>query len=166
MALFLGSTIGNFARSEAQAFLSDVAARLLPGDYLLLGTDLQRDPARLLPAYDDPLGLTASFNKNVLLRMNRELGADFDLLRWAHEARWNATDAAVEMHLRSEIAQHVTIPGAGVRASFRAGETIWTESSHKFTREEAGALGEQAGFRLIGQWIDEEWPFAETLFRL
>ncbi|MDX2149436.1 MAG: L-histidine N(alpha)-methyltransferase [Bryobacteraceae bacterium] len=166
LVLFLGSTIGNFGREEAARFLCDVSSRLAPGDTFLLGTDLVNDPERLLPAYDDPLGVTASFNKNVLLRMNRELGADFDLLQWRHVARWNESERAMEMFLRSETEQVVSIPGAGIRFRMAAGETIWTESSHKFTAEESVALGESAGFRLVNQWVDEEWPFAETLFAL
>lgn len=162
--LFLGSTIGNFDRSAGESFLQQVRGILRPGDSLLLATDLEKPVAQLLVAYDDPAGVTAAFNKNLLARMNRELGADFDLSRFEHVVRWDASERRVEMHLRSTAWQRVTIRNAGFRFYLREGETIWTESSHKYNCEEAVALGRRAGFRCAGQWRDEEWPFAQTLF--
>jgi dimethylhistidine N-methyltransferase len=164
LVLFLGSSIGNFHRFEALAFLKQLRGMLKPGDALLLGTDLVKATEVLVRAYDDPLGVTAAFNLNVLARMNRELGADFALARWAHEARWNAHERRIEMHLRSLQEQSVNITGANLILRFRRGETIWTESCYKFAAREAAALGEEAGFGVAAQWVDAEWPFAETLF--
>ncbi len=163
LTLFVGSTIGNFGRTEAVAFLADVRALLRPGDRLLLGTDLVKPESQLRAAYDDPAGVTAAFDRNLLSRLNRELGADFDLARFTHEARWNAAERRVEMHLCSTVAQRVRIPGADLEVRFAAGETLWTESSHKFLPEEPEAMGEAAGFRALAQWRDEAWPFAETM---
>jgi dimethylhistidine N-methyltransferase len=163
LVLFVGSTIGNFEREPALRFLREVRALLAKGDRLLLGADLVKPESQLLPAYDDPAGVTAAFNRNVLARLNRELGADFVLERFAHEARWNRSMRRVEMHLRSTCGQTVRVPAAGLEIRFRSDETIWTESSHKFRLEEPGAMGLESGFRPTGQWIDDEWPFAETM---
>jgi L-histidine Nalpha-methyltransferase len=163
LALFLGSTIGNFARHEAREFLAAVRARLLPGDALLLGTDLVKPERRLLEAYDDPAGVTAAFNLNLLGRINRELGADFDLRGFVHEARYRRTERRIEMHLRSLRAQRVCVPAAGIAVEFAEGETIWTESSHKFELEEVREMAAAAGFACAAQWVDEEWAFAESL---
>ena len=163
LVLFLGSTIGNFTAEEQAGFLRDVRRRLRTGDSLLLGTDLVKPVEQLLAAYDDPLGVTAAFNLNLLARINRELDADFDLRQFAHEARWRSREQRIEMHLRSLARQAVDIPGAGVRVEFRCGETIWTESSHKFTIDSVRELAEASGFTCSAQWVDEEWPFAESL---
>jgi dimethylhistidine N-methyltransferase len=163
LALFVGSTIGNFDRGPAEAFLKEVRALLAKGDRLLLGMDLIKPEAQLLLAYDDPAGVTAAFSRNVLVRLNRELGADFDLAQFAHDARWNREARRVEMHLRSLRVQKVHLPGAGLEVTFREGETLWTESSHKFHPDEAEEIGRIAGFHKVGQWIDQEWPFAETM---
>lgn len=163
LVLFVGSTIGNFEREPAVRFLQDVRRILAAGDRLLLGADLVKSEAQLIEAYDDPAGVTAAFNLNLLSRLNRELGANFDLSRFRHEARWNRRERRIEMHLRSTVAQVVRVPEAGIEARFRAGETLWTESSHKFLAEEPAALAAAAGFRSTEQWIDDEWPFAETL---
>ena len=160
---FLGSTIGNFDRDAADAFLREVRSILQDGDALLLGTDLVKSVEKQLLAYDDPAGVTAAFNLNLLARMNRELGADFDLKQFRHEARWNETDRRIEMHLRSLRRQLVTIPSAGVRVMLNEGETIWTESSHKYRPEGVIAMAERTGFRIDGQWTDQEWPFAQNL---
>jgi L-histidine Nalpha-methyltransferase len=161
--LFLGSTIGNFDRPAADDFLRQVRAILEPGDSLLLGTDLEKDVDVQLLAYDDPAGVTAAFDMNVLARINRELGADFDLKQFAHEARWNAFERRIEMHLRSLQKQRVEIPGAGLRIRLEEGETIWTESSHKYSPTEPIEMASRTGFRCETQWIDEEWPFAQNL---
>lgn len=163
LCLFLGSTIGNFAAEEIDGFLAAVRAEMEPGDALLLGTDLVKPPDVLIPAYDDAAGVTAAFNRNLLVRINRELGAGFDLDRFSHEARWNARARRIEMHLRSNVVQTVAIPAAELTVGFRAGETIWTEQSHKYAPAEALAMGRRAGFRGAAQWFDREWPFAETL---
>ena len=162
--LFLGSTIGNFDRPAADDFLRQVRAILAPGDSLLLGTDIEKDVDVQLLAYDDPAGVTAAFDMNVLARINRELGADFDLKQFAHEARWNAVDRRIEMHLRSLQKQRVEIPGAGLRIRLEEGETIWTESSHKYSPTEPIEMAARTGFRCEAQWIDEEWPFAQNLW--
>lgn len=164
LVLFLGSTIGNFERMRAIEFLCDLREWLLPGDMLLIGADLVKDPDRMLLAYDDPTGVTAAFNLNLLGRMNRELGADFDLRKFEHEARWNETERRIEMHLRSRVDQTVFITEADLRVRFRGGETIWTESSHKFHRDEMFEMADQSGFRVQAQWVDLEWPFVESLW--
>jgi dimethylhistidine N-methyltransferase len=163
LVLFLGSTIGNFDRGAADAFLREVRSTLQEGDALLLGTDLEKSAETQLLAYDDPTGVTAAFNMNLLARINRELGADFDLKQFRHQARWNEEDRRIEMHLRSLRRQVVTIPVAGVRILLNEGETIWTESSHKYRPEGVMAMAERTGFRVDGQWIDQEWPFAQNL---
>jgi dimethylhistidine N-methyltransferase len=163
LVLFLGSTIGNFDRDAAERFLTEVRRILFPGDALLLGTDLEKPLPQLLAAYDDPIGATAAFNLNLLARINRELGADFDLRSFRHEARYNTSQQRVEMHLRSTRDQTVTIPLAGCTVSFKKDETIWTESSHKYRAEDISAMARRNGFRCDSQWIDTEWPFAESL---
>ena len=165
LLLFLGSTIGNFNRTESGAFLSSVAKRMRQGDHLLLGADLVKSRARLISAYDDPIGVTASFNLNLLARINRELDGHFDLKRFSHEARYNERYSRIEMHLRSRVKQEVRIDALDMTAAFEAGETIWTESSHKFRAEEISKLGRRAGLTCVRQWVDGEWGFAETLFR-
>jgi L-histidine N-alpha-methyltransferase len=163
LVLFLGSTIGNFERPAGVRFLRQVRRILQPGDSLLLGTDLEKPLPQLLDAYDDPIGVTAAFNLNLLARINRELAGDFILEEFEHQARFNYEARSVEMHLRSRANQTVTIPGAGISVKLREDETIWTESSHKFSLAEVVQTGEQAGFRCKNQWTDDEWPFAENL---
>jgi dimethylhistidine N-methyltransferase len=161
--LFLGSTIGNFDRPAGVQFLASVRSILQAGDSLLLGTDLEKSSAQLLRAYNDELGVTAAFNLNLLARTNRELGADFDLREFAHLAKINYDARSVEMHLQSKRRQIVNIPEAEVAVEFQEGETIWTESSHKYSAEEVVETARDAGFRCAAQWIDQEWPFAENL---
>jgi L-histidine N-alpha-methyltransferase len=161
--LFLGSTIGNFDRPAGLNFLTEVRRILQPGDSLLLGTDLEKSSAQLLHAYDDELGVTAAFNLNLLVRINRELDADFDLAQFEHVARINREARSVEMHLRSMCRQTVNIPAAELVVEFLEDETIWTESSHKYSPEEVFSMASTAGFRCEAQWIDEQWPFAENL---
>jgi len=163
LVLFLGSTIGNFDRPAAVKFLKDVRQILAPGDSLLLGTDLEKPSAQLLKAYDDELGVTAAFNLNLLARINRELDADFDLAQFAHVARINRKSRSVEMHLKSKRRQTVRIPAADLRVEFAENETIWTESCHKYSAQEIFALARAAGFCCQAQWIDQQWPFAESL---
>lgn len=163
LVLFLGSTIGNFDRPAGNKFLAEVRHILEPGDSLLLGTDLEKSNAQLLRAYDDELGVTAAFNLNLLGRINRELDADFALDQFTHVAKINHSSRSVEMHLRSNRRQSVSIPAAEVVIPFEEGETIWTESSHKYSAEEIFHTARAAGFRCVAQWIDEQWPFAENL---
>jgi L-histidine Nalpha-methyltransferase len=165
LVLFLGSNIGNFDPPDAARLLAAVRGRLRPGDALLLGTDLVKPAHELLAAYDDPLGVTAAFNRNLLVRLNRELGADFDVPAWCHRAVWNARARRVEMHLVSLVRQRVTIPRASVAAVFEAGETIHTESSHKYRPADVDRLALAAGFRRECRWIDRSARFALTLCR-
>jgi uncharacterized SAM-dependent methyltransferase len=161
--LFLGSTIGNFDHPAGIEFLKGVRQILIPGDVMLLGTDMQKPIPQLIQAYDDSLGVTAAFNLNLLARINRELDANFDLRQFDHEARFNGGTGSVEMHLRSGREQTVSIVDAGVSVQFGEGETIWTESSHKFSHHEILQLAMASGFRCQAQWVDAEWPFAENL---
>ena len=161
--LFLGSTIGNFDRPAAVEFLAKIRRIQQAGDSLLLGTDLEKPSAQLLAAYDDELGVTAAFNLNLLGRINRELGANFDLRQFSHVVRINHDDRSVEMHLRSNRRQKVHIAAVALDVEFREGETIWTESSHKYSTEEIFQMARDAGFRCQTQWVDEEWSFAESL---
>jgi L-histidine Nalpha-methyltransferase len=163
LVLFLGSTIGNFDRKAGLEFLRAIRRTLEPGDALLLGTDLEKPAAQLIRAYDDELGVTAAFNLNLLARINRELQANFELTHFAHEARLNRNARSVEMHLRSKRKQQVKIIGADLMVEFEEGETIWTESSHKYSADEIPETAAAAGFRCEVQWIDEQWPFAENL---
>lgn len=163
LALFLGSNLGNFGRDEAEAFLRELRQALRPGDALLLGTDLQMSEARLFAAYDDPLGLSAAFNLNALARINRELDADFELAAFRHTVRWNREARRVEMHLESVRDQIVRIRGLALTLPLERGETIWTESSHKFDAGELRSLAERTGFVCGSQWLDDEWPFAQSL---
>lgn len=164
LVLFLGSTIGNFDRGADEQFLQGVRAILQKDDALLLATDLRKPLEMLLKAYDDPAGVTAAFNKNLLARINRELGADFNLSRFEHTVRYDTNEHRIEMHLRSACWQRVTIRKANFSCSLQKGETIWTESSHKYTLAQAAQLGSRAGFECSEQWVDSEWPFAQTLF--
>lgn len=163
LVLFVGSTIGNFDPPAAEGLLRDVRGALQPGDALLLGTDLVKDVPRMLAAYDDALGVTAAFDRNLLVRLNRELGADFDVAAFSHQARWEPDARRIEMHLVSTRDQRARVRAADLEVAFRAGESIWTESSHKFLPEEPARLARLAGFRPAAAWTDEEWPFAESL---
>jgi L-histidine N-alpha-methyltransferase len=163
LVAFLGSNIGNYARGEEISFLQDVRAALRPGDALLLGVDLVKPVDVLLRAYDDSLGVTAAFDKNLLVRINRELDARFDLALFEHVALWNETQRRVEMHLRSRVDQVVAIPGAEVVVELSRGETIWTESSHKYSLDDIRAIAQRCGFETVARWIDPEWPFVHAL---
>jgi len=165
LVLFLGSTIGNFDSRCRADFLMQVRSRLREGDALLIGYDLVKPLDVMLDAYDDPTGVTASFNLNLLGRINRELNGDFDLRAFAHLARYDPEERRIEMHLRSRVNQTVTIADAGVTCTFREDETIWTESSHKFYADEIPQIARESGFVQEAQWVDEQWPFAENLWR-
>jgi L-histidine N-alpha-methyltransferase len=164
LVLFLGSNIGNFDRPGASAFLGAVRSSLLAGDMLLVGVDLVKPERDLLLAYDDPLGVTAAFNRNLLVRINRELGGDFDVDRFAHRAIWSAAQSRVEMHLVSLGRQRVRIAAAGLDFVIEDGESIWTESSYKYTPAQITGALEQAGFAIAEQWVSApDGGFALTL---
>jgi dimethylhistidine N-methyltransferase len=165
LVLFLGSSIGNLDRSSIPKFLRDLRSYLQPGDFFLLGADLAKDVARMIAAYDDPTGVTAAFNLNLLGRVNRDLDADFDLRTFAHEVRWDPIERRIEMHLLSCRDQSVRLGALNATLHFVEGETIWTESSHKFTCSELNGYAGESGFRELATWVDREWPFAETLWR-
>jgi dimethylhistidine N-methyltransferase len=155
---FPGSTIGNFTPDEAQAFLQSARGLLGVGSRFLVGIDVVKDQEVLVAAYDDALGVTAAFNKNLLARINRELGADFDLDAFAHRAIWNAAESRIEMHLESLKDQRVRV--AGERFAFAKGETIHTENSAKFTVEAFAGLAQKAGWTLETSWLSEAPAFA------
>jgi L-histidine Nalpha-methyltransferase len=163
LVAFLGGTIGNFEPVHRAGFLAALATTMAPGDALLLGTDLVKDPARLVAAYDDAAGVTAEFNRNVLRVVNRELGADFDVDRFEHVAVWDDRREWIEMRLRSTVDQQVEISSLGMVVRFAAGEELRTEISAKFraagvTRELAAA-----GLHLTGWWTDPAGDFALSL---
>ena len=161
LALFLGSNIGNFDPPGSDEFLRRLRGASAPGDFLLLGTDLVKPQSELLLAYDDPLGVTAAFNRNLLVRANRELAADFDVDAFGHRAIWDPGKSRVEMHLVSTREQRVSIPAAGLQIGFDAGETIWTESSYKYRPGEVDSMLDRAGFWPVERWVDA--TFALTL---
>jgi dimethylhistidine N-methyltransferase len=164
LVLFLGSNIGNLHPAEATAFAREIRRTLRPGDGFLLGADLVKSEAELLLAYGDPLGVTAAFNKNLLVRINRELGGDFDVDAFDHRAVWNPAAARVESHLVSRRPQRVRVPDADLDVRLDEGESIWTESSYKYTAAGILELIGAAGFHASGQWIDDDAGFALTLF--
>jgi L-histidine Nalpha-methyltransferase len=158
MVLYIGSSIGNFEPADALQLLRDIRKELKPGEKLLLGVDMVKDPEILLKAYDDAAGVTAAFNKNVLVRINREMGADFNLDLFRHRARWNEESSRIEMHLESVVTQNVSIPALELEVNFQRGETIHTENSYKFRDEGVIEMLERADFHLSDHWTDEhEW---------
>jgi dimethylhistidine N-methyltransferase len=163
LVLFLGSNIGNFDPPSAREFLQGIRASMEEGDSFLLGADLVKPERDLLLAYDDPLGVTAAFNRNILCRMNQELGADFKIEHFGHRAIWNREESRVEMHLVVHGRQRVRIPAADLELDLRDGETIWTESSYKFRPSDVAELLEETGFTVLEQWLDRENGFALTL---
>jgi L-histidine N-alpha-methyltransferase len=175
LALYIGSSIGNFTPEDARDVLRNLRAQLLPGDALLLGTDLRpsgepnahKTEATLLAAYDDAAGTTAAFNLNVLTRLNRDLGADFHTEAFRHKVFWNPIESRIEMHLESLIAQRVHIPanaaGPALTLEFAPGETIHTENSYKFTPTTVAALLTSASFTATNSWQDPHHLFAVTL---
>ena len=165
LVLLLGSNIGNFDTPAADAFIRRIRAALEPGDLLLLGADLVKPESELLLAYDDPLGVTGAFNKNLLVRINRELQGNFDLDEFRHRAVWNDAEQRVEMHLVSARDQVVDVLSAGVEVPFLRDEWIWTESSYKYSEDQIVEMGATAGFDVVEQWIHANARFALTLFR-
>jgi L-histidine Nalpha-methyltransferase len=160
---FLGGTIGNLYRDARREFLARIAALLGPGDALLLGTDLVKERARLEAAYDDSSGVTSEFNKNVLLVLNRELGADFDPEAFEHVARYDAEEARMDIRLRSLRDQRVRLDGLDLEVLFAAGEEMRTEISCKFTREGLEGIYSEAGLDLAGWFTDEDGDYALSL---
>lgn len=158
LGFFPGSTLGNFTPDESVRLLQRLRQMLGARSTLLLGLDTAKDEATLLRAYDDESGVTAAFNLNLLMRMNRELRADFDLSAFAHEARWNAAGGCIEMHIVSRREQVVDV--LGERIAFAAGESIHTEDSYKYTPHAARALFEHAGWTTIGTWLAPHDAFA------
>ncbi|MDQ2662870.1 MAG: L-histidine N(alpha)-methyltransferase [Candidatus Eremiobacteraeota bacterium] len=163
LAMFMGSNIGNYEPARAAALLERVGASLRAGDALLIGADLKKDPKTLELAYNDPAGVTASFNKNVLGRINRELGGTFDLVAFDHIAAYDASRGVVESFLESRSAQCVQIAALGSSIDFAAGERIHTESSYKFSVEDIARIGAHAGFGLQRSWFDSERRFSVNL---
>ncbi len=166
LVLFLGSNIGNFDPPAAHDMLRRIRGSLVEGDALLLGTDLVKSPRELQLAYDDPLQVTAAFNRNLLRRINDELGGTFDLDSFSHRALWNRKESRIEMHLVSTREQLVRISAADLDIEFKKDEWIWTESSYKYEPEQVLAEGRRAGFQGGEQWIDKDARFALTLFRV
>lgn len=166
LALYIGSSIGNFDPEDAIALLTWLRSQLQPGDALLLGTDMVKRSAPLLAAYNDRAGVTAEFNKNILTRLNRELGADFDLDAFEHRAVWNAPDSRMEMHLDSKRAQTVRVSALGHSFAFKCGESIHTENSYKFTSETVEDMLARSGFLLEQSWYDDAGWFGEHLARV
>lgn len=163
LVLWLGSNVGNFTPREAVGFLRRLGGAMRPGDELLIGIDLRKDPAILAAAYDDAAGVTARFNLNLLARVNRELGGGFDLDAFAHEARWNEAEGRMEMHLRSLRRQSVRIEALGLDLTFAEGETIHTENSCKYSLKGIETLAAEAGFAIGRQWLDDLSRFSLTL---
>jgi L-histidine Nalpha-methyltransferase len=161
LVLFLGSNIGNFDRAGADTLLHGIRGAVRAGDALLLGADLVKPESDLVLAYDDPLGVTAAFNRNLLVRMNRELGADFNVAQFVHRATWNAACSRMEMHLVSTERQRVRVRASDLDITFEAGESIWTEGSYKYRADDLAPTLARAGFRTTGQWVDS--GFALTL---
>ena len=164
LVLFLGSNLGNFTYEEAREFMQALRKILKLGDALLLGTDLKKDRQMLVNAYDDPIGVTAAFNLNLLARLNRELDADFDLRKFKHRAVYNETEGRVEMRLESLAAQTVNLRKLDLTIEFRIGETIHTENSYKFNLEDLRHLAEVSGFKVQQSWFDKKKRFGSSLF--
>ena len=165
LALYLGSSIGNFMPQESRTILRNIGSQLRNGDALVLGTDLVKEESILIAAYDDNEGVTAAFNLNVLNRLNNELGADFDPAGFRHRARWNPVASRIEMHLECVRDQYVEIASAELELHFREGETIHTENSYKFTDNTLDALLSDSGFKIESTWKDERSWYAVTLSR-
>jgi L-histidine Nalpha-methyltransferase len=163
LVLLLGSNIGNFDAPAALDFLRRIRLALRPGDLMLLGADLVKPERDLQLAYADPLGVTAAFNKNLLVRINHELEANFNLAAFDHLAVWNGAEQRIEMHLVSRAAQTVAIGAAGITVAFERGERIWTESSYKYEPDQIERMAVETSFAIRDQWIDTDARFALSL---
>lgn len=158
MVLYIGSSIGNFEPDHAVDVLRKIRRRLAPGDLLLLGVDHVKDQQTLLRAYDDSVGVTAAFNKNILRRINRELGGNFNTRLFRHIARWNPERSRIEIYLESLASQRVAIPALELEVQFARGEMLHTENSYKFTPESIASIVERSGFTITHRWTDDrEW---------
>lgn len=166
LALYVGSSIGNFGPKEAQTILRNLCSQLRTGDGLLLGVDMVKDKSTLVAAYDDRNGVTAEFNRNILHRLNRELDADFEPSRFYHRAVWNRAQSRIEMHLESTCDQRVRIAAAGLDVAFARCERIHTENSYKFTARTIGSLLRGTGFEIEQTWTDERQWYSVTLARV
>ena len=165
LVLFLGSTVGNLAWGGRVELLGAVRSRLAPGDLLLLGADRVKGEEILVPAYDDALGVTAAFNLNLLVRINRELGGHFDLEGFHHRAVWNRELSRMEMHIVSRGPQRVAIDGLDLEVSFGAGEAVLSECSYKFDEASLGELAAATGFERARGWTDSEGLFSSSLLK-
>ena len=165
LVLYIGSSIGNFEPAEAALLLRQLRSHLAPGDLLLLGVDHVKDRPTLLRAYNDMTGVTAEFNRNVLVRIARELGAEFRPRLFRHRALWNDRELRIEMHLESLIMQEIAIPALDLTVNFRRGETIHTENSYKFTPESTAEMLKRAGFAVERSWTDAKRWFGVYLAR-
>ncbi len=166
LVLYIGSSIGNFEPPHAVRILRRIRQALRPGDALLLGADFPKSPKILLPAYDDSQGITATFNKNILGRLNRELDADFNLDLFRHVALWNRRHSRMEIYLESLAVQSVFIPALDMDLSFEVGERIHTENSYKYTDEMIDSILRQSGFTLEQTWCDRKKWFGVHLARV
>jgi L-histidine Nalpha-methyltransferase len=166
LVLYIGSSLGNFEPTDARQLLRNLRNQLAPGDMLLLGIDLVKDIPTLVAAYDDASGVTAAFNRNVLARINRQLGADFDLMKFRHKVRWNGEHSRIEMHLESLMAHDVSIGALDLSVAFRRGETIHTENSYKYTSQGVQHLLAQTGFTVFEDWTDAHRWFGVFLARV
>lgn len=166
LVLYIGSSMGNFEPGDASQLLGRLQAKLRAGDTILLGIDLVKDRDVLLAAYDDPAGVTAAFNRNMLVRLNRELGADFNPLAFAHRALWNRGQSRIEIYLESRRAQSVHIAGLDMTVDFAAGESIHTENSYKYAPGQIEAMLSETGFKPQATWNDEQGWFAVCLARV
>jgi dimethylhistidine N-methyltransferase len=165
LVVYIGSSIGNFEPHQAAKLLRRVRAGLKTGDGFLLGVDLAKEDSILLAAYDDAAGVTAAFNRNLLVRLNRELDAEFEPEGFAHCALWNEAESRIEMHLKSRGAQHVRVRALDLTVEFAAGESIHTENSYKYRPGQAEVLLAEAGFRAEATWTDARGWFAVCLGR-
>ena len=164
LLMLFGSRLGNMDRASLLSFLEDLRRLLKPGDFFLFGVDLIKEVDKTVSAYDDAAGVMAAFNKNLLARINRELGGHFNLRRFNHTVTWNAFRRRVELRLLSQEEQDVYIAALGRRFHFHAGETIQTEFAYKFSELEIEHWAELTGFTPVKTWTDIEWTFAESLW--
>jgi len=164
MVMWLGSSIGNFTRGEATEFLRHIRLLLTDDDCMLIGIDLRKPSSILVPAYNDDQNITAAFNLNVLTRINDELGGDFDLDLFRHEALYDEEEGRIEMYLQSRVQQEVFVEDLGISIPFTKDEAVLTEYSYKYSPEEITSLAVNSGFELSDQWFDEGVRFSLNLF--
>ncbi len=163
LVLFLGSNVSNFDPPHARELIESFAGALRPADALLLAFDLVKDRDQLVRAYDDEAGVTAAFNRNLIVRLNQLTGAAIDPRAFRHEARWNADARRIEMHLVARDSIRAELPAVGETLELEAGQSIWTEASYRYSVDEVASWARAAGFRQVAAWTDTEWPFAHLL---